>query len=458
MVIPIPEKDGLYWDGALVFVRCCVLSSVFLSSGQKWRSLSQPEKQPFIDAAEKLRVQHMQEHPDYKYRPRRRKHPKRTCRRLSTVSLDSSGSPPSTSSPGRGRSFSQRSSSSQGSSSTPQPYTSVLDTPESSPRHSPEPSSLCGGSLMTQRPQVTPVDGSPGNTSSLPRFPFPPPADTACSSSYASHSLSRMVPSHSMAPMVPCQNATSSESMSTLRALINSPQMSGRYEVEQCGPPVLCSSQSTAPPLSSCGRLPGQTRPSSSVNEYTIIQEDALTDVDSSEFEIYLGGQRDSQEANHTHHAFKDKHQYGSYYPAHPEDPLSYHHPMYCTDYRLSGEYHLSMPTCSENGSWTESSSCSDREEVRSRADSDLSSTTSTYMQACYVLQDVKLEDTAGQSSPLYYLEGSSSLEADVKTEGPCPIDYSVSSCPGVDPPPYPTYPPHHYPSNNLRDPTVWRD
>ncbi|PVD23900.1 hypothetical protein C0Q70_17175 [Pomacea canaliculata] len=49
--------------------------------GKKWRSLKVEEKRPFVEEAERLSEQHKQEHPDYKYKPRRRKHPKRVCKR-----------------------------------------------------------------------------------------------------------------------------------------------------------------------------------------------------------------------------------------------------------------------------------------------------------------------------------------------------------------------------------------
>ncbi|KAM3865872.1 transcription factor Sox-14 [Diretmus argenteus] len=40
--------------------------------GAEWKLLSDSEKHPYIDEAKRLRAQHMKEHPDYKYRPRRK--------------------------------------------------------------------------------------------------------------------------------------------------------------------------------------------------------------------------------------------------------------------------------------------------------------------------------------------------------------------------------------------------
>lgn len=53
--------------------------------GTEWKKLSDASKRPFIEEAKRLRAQHMKEHPDYKYKPRRK--PKVTS--LSTPTSDS---------------------------------------------------------------------------------------------------------------------------------------------------------------------------------------------------------------------------------------------------------------------------------------------------------------------------------------------------------------------------------
>ena len=40
--------------------------------GRKWRTLSEEERQPFIDEAERLRLLHQKEYPDYKYKPKKK--------------------------------------------------------------------------------------------------------------------------------------------------------------------------------------------------------------------------------------------------------------------------------------------------------------------------------------------------------------------------------------------------
>lgn len=60
--------------------------------GSKWKSLSPSEKQPFIEEAERLRLFHSREYPDYKYRPKKKT--QKGQKGASTSPSSSSPSPP----------------------------------------------------------------------------------------------------------------------------------------------------------------------------------------------------------------------------------------------------------------------------------------------------------------------------------------------------------------------------
>jgi len=56
--------------------------------GRRWKELTDEDRQPFVEEAERLRVLHCREYPDYKYRPR-----KRSAAAAVAAAKDSTGTP-----------------------------------------------------------------------------------------------------------------------------------------------------------------------------------------------------------------------------------------------------------------------------------------------------------------------------------------------------------------------------
>ena len=58
--------------------------------GKAWNELTTKEKRPFVEKAERLRIRHMKEHPNYRYTPKRRSQERRPGQRTSSTYINPS--------------------------------------------------------------------------------------------------------------------------------------------------------------------------------------------------------------------------------------------------------------------------------------------------------------------------------------------------------------------------------
>ncbi|XP_064487118.1 transcription factor Sox-17-alpha-A-like isoform X3 [Ornithodoros turicata] len=161
----VPRLPGVSISGCLLHQHTPPCDS----ECKKWRSLTLQERRPYVEEAERLRLQHMQDYPNYKYRPRRRKHAKRSSRK-------GSPSPPASASPPGYSQYAYE---------TPTDVAG-LQTPDASPHGSP-----CSDAM--RRPENTNLVYQPISVKEPPQLTM-------------SHAMRSSLPTPEMSPIEPEQD------------------------------------------------------------------------------------------------------------------------------------------------------------------------------------------------------------------------------------------------------------